>query len=128
RARGRRIEWSKVLPALPAAVIVAICSGLPLLWMIGCFIANPTVRQELGLSSFRLHLMGRTLAYNGTAAVIATLMGVPAGFVLGRGRGLLAKSLWMVLPAALLMPSLSYAYGWAQLVRIARPLVRPFGI
>jgi ABC-type glycerol-3-phosphate transport system permease component len=40
--------------------------------------------------------------------------------MLGRGRGWLARILWVLLPAALLMPSLSYAYGWSQVMRIVQ--------
>ncbi len=54
-------------------------------------------------------------------------MGLPAAFVLGRGRGLFARLLWVVVPAALLMPSLSYAYGWSQLTRIVQPKLRWLG-
>ena len=76
--------------------------------------------RELQLTRWRADLLGRTLGYNGAAAAIAAVMGLPAGLVLGRGRGLLSRFLWVLLPAALLMPSLSYAYGWAQLVRLLR--------
>jgi ABC-type Fe3+ transport system permease subunit len=123
-----RISWSKLLTALPAAAIIFICSALPLGWMLLVVIANPAVRHELSLTAFRAALLGRTLGYNAAAAVIATLMGLPAAFVLGRGRGLLAKVLWVILPAALLMPSLAYAYGWSQVVRIIRPWMHPLGI
>ena len=115
--------------SLPAILIVGICSGLPLLWMIGAVIlASPAVRAEMHLNSFRAELLARTLAYNGVAAVLATLMGLPAAFVLGRGRGWIARLMWVVLPAALLMPSLSYAYGWSQMARICRPMLRPLGV
>ena len=109
--------------------IVAVCSVLPLLWMAGAVVfASPAVRAELHVNSFRAQLLARTLAYNGSAAVLATLMGLPAGFVLGRGRGITARVLWVVLPAALLMPSLSYAYGWSQMARILRPALQPLGV
>lgn len=113
----------------PAVIITAICSGLPLAWMVGAAIfAPPAVRAELHITGFRAELLGRTLGYNGAAAVIATVMGLPGAFVLGRGRGLFARVMWVLLPAALLMPSLSYAYGWAQLARLSRPLLRPLGV
>jgi ABC-type Fe3+ transport system permease subunit len=112
-----------------APLIVAVCSGLPLAWMLGAlFLASPQVRAELHVSSFRAELLMRTLAYNGLAAVIATLMGIPAGFVLGRGRGMVARVLWVLLPAALLMPSLSYTYGWSQLAHLCRRWLMPMGI
>ena len=112
---------SSLLTALPAILIVGVCSGLPLLWMAGAIaFASPAVRAELHLSSFRLELLLRTFAYNGLAALLATLMGLPAAFVLGRGKGFVAKLMWVVLPAALLMPSLSYTYGWSQVTRMLR--------
>lgn len=115
--------------AFPAALIFFVCSGLPLLWMIGAIIfASPAVRAELHVNSFRAHLLARTIGYNGLAGVIATLMGLPAAFILGRGRGWMARVLWILLPAALLMPSLSYAYGWSQMARILRPALRPLGV
>lgn len=113
------------LTALPAILVVGICSGLPLIWMVGAVVwASPQVRSELHVTAFRAQLLARTIGYNGLAAVIATLMGLPAAFVLGRGRGPIAKAMWVILPAALLMPSLSYAYGWAQFVRLAREALR----
>jgi ABC-type Fe3+ transport system permease subunit len=110
-----------LLTALPAVLVIGVCSALPMIWMVGAVImASPQVRTELHVTSFRAELMARTIGYNGLAAVIATLMGLPAAFVLGRGRGPIAKAMWVILPAALLMPSLSYAYGWAQFVRLVR--------
>ena len=109
-----------VLTAAPAAGVAVVCCGLPLLWMAVVLGLNPTVWHEVHLTRWRAALMGRTLGYNAAAAVIATAMGLPAGLVLGRGRGAVAKAMWVVLPAALLMPSLSYAYGWAQFVRVVR--------
>lgn len=122
---GLLTRWSGVLTGLPAILIVAVCSVLPLLWMAGAVVlSSSSVRAELHIDSFRAGLMARTLGYNGAAAVIATLMGLPAAFVLGRGRGWFARLMWVVLPAALLMPSLSYAYGWAQGARLLREWVR----
>lgn len=120
-ARSRWARLGGFLTVLPAVLVVGICSGLPLIWMAGAVVmASPQVRAELHVTSFRAELMARTIGYNGLAAVIATIMGLPAAFVLGRGRGVIAKAMWVILPAALLMPSLSYAYGWAQFVRLMR--------
>lgn len=124
-APGRFARWSGLLTGLPAILIVGVCGVLPLLWMAGAVVlSSPAVRAELHIDSFRAELMARTIGYNGAAAVLATLMGLPAAFVLGRGRGWFAKVMWVVLPAALLMPSLSYAYGWAQGARLLREWVR----
>lgn len=108
------------MTAAPAVMVVFVCSVLPLAWMGAVVLANPSARAAFSLDRFHAALLARTVAYNLGAAAIATLMGLPAGFVLGRGRGFLARVLWVVLPAALLMPSLSYAYGWNQLVRLAQ--------
>lgn len=126
---SRRFNWTGFATAFPAALIVFVCCAMPLLWMVGAILfASPAVRAELHVNSFRLRLMARTIGYNGAAGVIATLMGLPAAFVLGRGRGWAARTLWIILPAALIMPSLSYAYGWSNLVFLLRPALRPLGI
>jgi ABC-type Fe3+ transport system permease subunit len=89
--------------------------------MVFAMLSHPEVRRELILTHFRANLLFRTLGYNGAAAILATLMGLPAGLVLGRGRGRVVRALWVFLPAALLLPSLAYAYGWKQLVRLGMP-------
>ncbi len=116
------------LTAAPAVAVAVVCCVMPLAWMVGAMCLNPDVWRELRLTQWRAGLLGRTLGYNGVAAVLATAMGLPAGLVLGRGRGWLSRLLWVVLPAALLMPSLSYAYGWSQFVRQCRPVLVPMGI
>ncbi len=113
-----RLDRSSLLAAAPAAAIIFVANILPLTWMAWIILANPMVRGEFSLNAFRLTLLGRTLGYNAAAAIIAAAMGLPAAFVLGRGRGLTARILWVVLPAAMLMPSLSFAYGWSQFVRL----------
>jgi ABC-type Fe3+ transport system permease subunit len=117
-----------LLPAIPSVVVVGLCCALPLGWIVLILITNPSIGADIHLSSFRLDLLERTLGYNFGAALIATAMGLPAGFVLGRGRGMLARVLWFVVPAALFMPSLAFAYGWAELVRSAAWLYRPLRI
>src|SRR6185436_682680 len=107
------------LSVFPSIAIVAICCGLPLLWIVFVIASNPSVRTDIHPSAFRLDLLLRTLGYNFGAAIIATLMGLPAGLVLGRGRGWFARALWFVVPAAMFMPSLAFAYGWSQALRLA---------
>src|SRR5436305_8860240 len=97
---------SRITAALPAATILFLACGLPLAWMAWVILANPEVRREFVPDAFRSALLARTLGYNAGAAVIATAMGLPAAFVLGRGRGLLSRVLWVVIPAALILPSL----------------------
>jgi hypothetical protein len=55
------------------------------LWIVFVIASNPSVRTDIHPSAFRLDLLLRTLGYNFGAAIIATLMGLPAGLVLGRG-------------------------------------------
>ena len=116
-----RVTRSSLLSGAPAVLILCLCSLLPLAWMALAILLHPEVRHELVMTRFRAALLARTLGYNGAAAVLATAMGLPAGIVLGRGRGRLATMLWILLPAALLLPSLAYAYGWKQLVRLGMP-------
>lgn len=115
---SKRPDVSSLFTAAPAVAVMCLCAVLPLGWMAAALMLHPEVRRELVPSSFRIMLLARTLGYNGSAAVLATLMGLPAGLVLGRGRGRIARMLWVLLPAALLLPSLAYAYGWKQLIRL----------
>ncbi len=101
---------------------------MPLIWMVLALLGNPEVRRELVPSVWRGGLLARTLGYNGLAGVIAAAMGLPAAFVLGRGRGVIARVMWVLIPAALILPSLSYAYGWSQCARLIRPHVERFGV
>jgi ABC-type Fe3+ transport system permease subunit len=123
-----RWKIDAVLTALPAALIAIICCAMPLVWMVVAVILNPQVRHEIVLSQFRFSLLERTLGYNALAAIIATLMGIPAALVLGRGRPWLSRIMWVLLPSALLMPSLSYAYGWSQVVRVLQDHVYDFSM
>ncbi len=74
---------------------------------------------EFGLDGFRLKLLVRTLFYNGSAAVIALALAVPAALMLGRGGRRAATVLALLLPVVLLLPSITYAYGWRQVARLA---------
>ena len=125
---GRKARIESVLTALPAALITFVCCAMPLAWMLLAMLLNPQVRHELILTHFRAQLLERTLGYNGLAAIIATLMGIPAALVLGRGRPWLSRIMWVLLPSALLMPSLSYAYGWSQLVRLLQDAITEFSL
>src|SRR5207244_11964431 len=89
--------------------------------------ANPSPLRARRPASFHWRLLGRTLAYNGSVALIATVAAIPAALVLGRGRGIAAAALWFALPVALLMPSLAYAYGWSQFLRRLGVTLEPAG-
>src|SRR5262245_30803281 len=98
--------------------LIAFCCVLPILWIVWQIALNPTTLSELHLDRFRLALLGRTILYSICVGIIATLLALPAAWVLGRGRGIAASALWFVLPITLLMPSLVIAYGWSQLIRM----------
>src|ERR1700733_14933387 len=97
---------------------IALCCVLPLLWIIWQIALNPTTLHELQFDSFRVWLLIRTVLFNGIVGIVATLLALPAAWVIGRSRGLLAAALWFVLPISLLMPSLVLAYGWKQFLRL----------
>lgn len=112
----------------PAMILVALCCGLPLAWLTLQAAINPVVWRDLQPSSFRFWLLARTVGYNVGVAVLATGLALPAAIVLGRGRGILSKILWAILPAALLMPSLAYSYGWSQFLVLNRARFEAIGI
>jgi ABC-type Fe3+ transport system permease subunit/DNA-binding beta-propeller fold protein YncE len=99
-------------------LVVGACCALPLGWIVCQILTNPTTLQELRPDAYRARLIGRTLLYNASVAVVATLIALPSAFALGRGRGLAATLLSFVLPVSLLLPSLVFAYGWSQLLRL----------
>ncbi|MGH7179247.1 MAG: hypothetical protein ACREJC_17855, partial [Tepidisphaeraceae bacterium] len=72
--------------------------------------------------------MARTICCNAAVAIVATIVAIPAAIVLGRGRGVLASLLWLVLPVSLLLPSLVFAYGWKQLFRLINFDFEPAGL
>src|SRR3954465_6956807 len=118
RKKGSEAFFCRSL--LIATIIVV--AGLPLFWLAWQVALNPRVITEAWPDLFRPKLLARTLAYNGAVAVIATFLGFPVGVVLGRGRGrgrgVAARALWLMLPVSLLLPSLTYAYGWSQFFRL----------
>ncbi|CAN5404523.1 hypothetical protein BH09PLA1_BH09PLA1_01170 [soil metagenome] len=109
-------------------LIVGACCIAPILWIVIQLVFNPLALSELRLDSFRVRLISRTLLYNGAAAIVATLLAIPAAIVLGRGRGIFAAALWFVLPISLLLPSLTFAYGWKQWLRLAQFDLEPAGL
>jgi len=99
-------------------VIIVLCCLLPVAWVILQIWLNRHEITGVGVDGFRAALLGRTILYNGAVGVVAVLLGLPAAWVLGRGRGWPAAVVGLVLPISLLMPSLVIAYGWKQLVRL----------
>lgn len=131
-ARNGPAPGGRVLNLLPSALLwltLFVCCGLPLLWLVAQIVANPVSLSGLRMDAFRWGILGRTLGYNAGVAVIATVLALPAALVLGRGRGRLAAALWFFLPVTLLLPSLAYAYGWAQVVHlVSGPAGRVLGV
>lgn len=113
--------------AAPIVVVVLVSAGLPLVWLLWQIVGNPVVLAEARPTWFRTALLGRTLLYNGAVAVIATVIGLPAALVLGRGRGWVRRILFFALPVSLLLPSLTYAYGWSQFLRLVNRYPEPAG-
>ena len=114
----RLMRSFNLLATLAIAVIIGVVSGLPLGWMVWHIVTRREVWVELQPTAFRLDLLGRTLGYNLAAALIATMLALPAAMVLGRGRGLVSKLLWFALPVSMFVPSIVYSYGWMQALRL----------
>ncbi|MDQ3439897.1 MAG: hypothetical protein M3478_06055, partial [Planctomycetota bacterium] len=111
-------DLARRLFTLPVPLLVILCSILPLAWMFWLIVTHPDVLVEAKLDRFRAALLGRTLLYNGCVAILATLLGLPAALVLGRARGIASRLLWFALPVSLLLPSIVFAYGWSQCLRL----------
>jgi ABC-type Fe3+ transport system permease subunit/DNA-binding beta-propeller fold protein YncE len=79
---------------------------------------NPRVLGEFRFDPFHARLLGRTLFYNALVATLASMMAIPAALIIGRGRGWLARLTGFILPLPLLFPSITYAYGWSQALRL----------
>jgi ABC-type Fe3+ transport system permease subunit len=106
---SRRVTWSATLPLY--ALIFLTCLA-PLLWMAWQLAAHPHLLGSAHWSKWEFSVLGRTLLYNCAAAILATLMALPAAVVIGRGRGWLARILLVIIPIGLVMPSITYTYGW----------------
>ncbi len=89
------------LIGVPAVLVVGVCSGLPLLWAGAVILAHPGSLADLGISSFRLQLLGNTLVCNLLVALGATAFGLPAGLVMGRHPGRAGKLFWVLAPGSL---------------------------
>ncbi len=127
RSQSRPSAASLVARALVVA-IVGLSSGLPLLWLVAQVLESPSSIATAWLDPFHLRLLGRTLGYNAAVAVVATVIALPAAIVLGRGGGWASRLLMVGLPVSLLMPSIAYAYGWSQFLRLSRVSLEPAGV
>lgn len=98
-------------------ILVGICSGLPLLWLLGQ-VLTPDVLREVQFTRFHGGVFARTINYNAAAAAVAMVMAIPGALVIGRGRGRLTAAIMLVLPLGLMLPSIAYTYGWIQVLRL----------
>jgi len=117
-AHGLEARVTGEVLAIPIWVIVGVCCLAPMAWLGWEILSRPAVFGEAVWNWFRLRLLVRTIVYNGMVAGIAVTIALPAEMVLGRGRGWLPRVLFFVLPVSLLLPSLTYAYGWSQFLRL----------
>jgi len=124
---GPARRFAALWPGVVVWALVSTCCLLPMFWIVLQLVSNPSTLQELRLDAFRIHLIVRTIVYNASVATVATALAIPAAIALGRGRGLFAKLLWVVLPISLLLPSLTFAYGWKQQLRICHLDFEPAG-
>lgn len=96
-------------------VVIGACCVLPLLWLAWQLVHSASTRAWLP-TRYELVITARTLAYAGLVGVLAAGLAVPAALAIGRGHGFWVGALLAALPLSLLMPSISYAYGWSQLL------------
>jgi len=109
-------------------IVFAVCCGLPLGWLLVQLVSYPVAWAEFWVDEYRLNLIGRTILFNGSAALVAMALATPVALMLGRGRGLLATLCWIVLPVSLLIPSIVFGYGWKQALRLGGIDLEPAGI
>ena len=98
--------------------MLGVCCALPVAWGVGALVVDGWGVGSLGGVEFQARLLGRTIGYNALVAVIAVGLGLPVAAVIGRGRGVVTAIVVCALPAALLLPSIVYAYGWMQVLRV----------
>ena len=120
-----RTQRSSLFAGLGLWAIVGICSLLPLAWMVLQILTHRSAWTSLRPSRFQLLLLFRTVGYNAAAALLATIIAIPAAIVIGRGRGIFSKILILLLPLGLLIPSITYGYGWVQMFRLAKIMIDP---
>lgn len=125
--RARESMWSRIFSAAPAVLVTLICCGLPLVWTAAAILCNPGLWSDLRLTPFRVELLARTLGCNILVAVVAVVLGLPAAFVMGRGRGRVAGVMWVLALGTLTLPSLALGYGWNQVMRLSQPMLSAMG-
>ncbi len=116
--------WFARAAGIALWLMIGICCAAPLIWLL-LEMGSWDFWRQVHWDGFRWKLLARTLLYNGSAAALAVLMGLPAAVVVGRGRGTLAKALLFLLPLGLVMPSVAYTYGWVQALRLCGLVPEP---
>jgi ABC-type Fe3+ transport system permease subunit len=106
-------------------LIAAACFAAPLAWIVMCVGSDPIAMVESSLDGYRIKLLLRTLGYDSAIAVVAVLIAVPAAAAIGRPRAWLARPLMVLLPIALLLPSIAFEYGWKQVLRLCGAFPSP---
>ena len=101
---------------------VAVCFAAPLGAIAWQLAAHPSAWAELGHDAYRLRLLAVTVGYNLLVAGVATALALPAAVALGRGRGLATRLLWVAMPVSLLLPTITFEYGWKEAFRQAGAL------
>jgi len=121
RRRRRLAAFRHVVLLLCAILPVAAFGILPL----AAFLVKAAFSVSfLSLESRQILLLGRTAAFAGSVALLATAIGVIAGFRLGatRWRGSAAFRALFILP--LLIPPYLHALGWTMFLRADGPVSR----
>ena len=88
-------------------------------------LTHPSAWTSLRPSRFQMSVLGRTVFYNSGAALVACAIAIPAAIVIGRGRGIFSRILILLLPLGLLIPSITYGYGWVQIARLLNITIDP---
>lgn len=114
----RRVSWAGVTLGAVSGVVF----GLPLAWI--AWTALSAATGDLGGGPYRWALLARTLMYCIAAGLLAVALGIPVARVIGqRAEGTLRRGsralLMAAVPATLIIPSMVFAYGGQQALRLA---------
>ena len=115
------------LASMLMMLFIIFCCALPLFWLVLQLVKYPQALSEIRFTGYRGRLLVRTIGYNSLVAFLAVLMGLPAAFVIGRGKSWVAKALMFLIPLPLVLPSITYAYGWSQQLRLLHFFLFPAG-
>ena len=108
-------------------VVFIACCALPMAWMVWALCSSADAWRALHPFEWHMALLGRTLLYGLIVAVMSMVLAWPVAIVLGKGKGVAFGVLGFVLPVALLLPSIVYAYGWVQILWLANGYAQEHG-